>query len=64
MPGDPKECREHAKNCLKMAADSTSPLAKAQFEDLAQTWLRLATDLERAKALVEHWGEPKLPKTG
>ena len=33
--------------CLRMAADSTLPLAKAQFEDLAQTWLRLANDLER-----------------
>jgi hypothetical protein len=50
MPGDPSECREHAKRCLKVAASTRSPLAKAQFEELAQKWLVLATDLERAKA--------------
>ena len=60
MPGDPKECREHAKNCLAMADAAVSPLAKAQFEQLAQTWTRLAIDLEHAKALVEHWGDPKI----
>ena len=55
MPGDPKACREHSKRCLQLAAESKSPLAKAQFENLAQTWLRLATGLERAKGLVKHW---------
>jgi hypothetical protein len=55
MPGDPKECREHAKHCLELAAQTASPLAKARFEDLAQTWARLATDIERTKALVAHW---------
>ena len=64
MPGDPKECREHAKNCQEMADAAPSAMAKARFEELAQTWLRLASDLEHAKALVEHWGDPKLSKTG
>jgi hypothetical protein len=65
MPGDPKACREHSKCCLQLAAESKSPLAKAQFENLAQTWLRLATDLERAKALVKHWGvDNKKDRTG
>ena len=64
MPGDPKECREHAKHCQELADAAPSPMAKARFEDLAQTWLRLACDLEHAKALLEHWGNPKLPKTG
>jgi hypothetical protein len=64
MPGDPKECREHAKHCQEMADAAQSPLAKARFEDLARTWLRLASDLEHAKALVENWGDPKLSKTG
>ena len=49
MPGDPKECRENAKCCLQMAADSTSPLARAQFEKIAQKWLLLAADLEHAR---------------
>ena len=56
MPGDPNECREHAKRCLEMASQTPSALAKARFEDLANTWMRLATDLVHAKALVEHWG--------
>ena len=65
MPGDPKECREHAKNCLRMAAEAPSPLAKARFQKLAETWMRLATDLEHARALVEQWGTWDLTnKTG
>lgn len=64
MPGDPKECREHAKRCLELAASSSSPLAKARFEDLAKTWMRLATDLEQTKALVDHWINEDTKKTG
>ena len=56
MPGDPKECRENAKCCLKMAADSTSSLAKAQFEKIAKKWLLLAADLEHANTIVKQWG--------
>ena len=64
MPGDPKECREHAKRCLELAEAAPSLISKIRFEGLAHTWLRLANDLEHAKALLEHWGDPKLPKTG
>jgi hypothetical protein len=64
MPGNPQECREHAKRCLQTAAEATSPLAKARFQQLADTWMRLATDLEHARALLEQWGDPPLPKTG
>ena len=63
MPGDPKECRDHAKRCLEIAATSPSSLTKAKFEDLAQTWMRLATDLEHAKRLVDEWGKPEPKKT-
>jgi hypothetical protein len=56
MPGDPKECREHAKTCLRMASEAHTPQAKERLESLAQTWLRLATDLETAKALIDNWG--------
>jgi hypothetical protein len=47
-----------------MANAAVSPLAKARFEHLAKTWLQLADDLEHAKALVEHWGDPQVFKTG
>ena len=64
MPGDPKECREHAKCCLELAESAPSLIAKMRFEGLAHSWLRMANDLEHAKALLEHWGDPKMPKTG
>jgi hypothetical protein len=55
MPGNPTECREHAKECLKLAAEALSPLARVHFEDLAKTWGRLANDLDRTKALLTYW---------
>lgn len=65
MPGDPKECREHAKHCLELASDAPqSSLARSHFEDLAKIWMRLATDLEHADALLKRWGGPNLRKTG
>jgi len=65
MPGDPKECREHAKRCLDLASEAPiSSLARARFEELARTWIRLARDLERTKALLESWGDSKQRKTG
>lgn len=60
MPGDPKECREHARQCLKLADLAITPVARERFQDLAKTWLRLATDLETAQALLDDWGEEAL----
>jgi hypothetical protein len=42
---------------LEIAADAASPITKAQFEGLAKSWMRLATDLERGKRLIEQWGK-------
>jgi hypothetical protein len=56
MAGDPSECRKHAKACLRLAAEAHSPQAKETFENLAETWLRLAADLDAAKALLTQWG--------
>jgi hypothetical protein len=60
MPGDPKECREHAKRCLKIAQEATNRTLKASLEEIAQQWLRLAADLEATKPLLEAWGDPCL----
>jgi hypothetical protein len=49
MRPNPKQCREHAEHCRKMAAEAPPGLAH-EFERLAQTWVRLADDLERAEA--------------
>ena len=65
MFGNPQECREHAKDCLELASEAPpSSLAKARFEELAKTWIRLAKDLEHANALLKHWGDSKLRQTG
>jgi hypothetical protein len=62
MPGDPSECREPRQDCLRLAAEAHNPQAKETFESLAKTWLRLAADLEAAKALLKQWGStPQKP---
>jgi hypothetical protein len=53
MPGDPKECRQHALNCVRLAQTAASPQAREQFASLANTWLRLAADLEKTLALLD-----------
>jgi hypothetical protein len=58
MPGDPNECREHAKRCLKIAQETTNPALRASLEEIAEKWLRLAADLEATKPLLEVWGDP------
>ena len=56
MPGDPKECREHARECQRIANTATNEQTREVFHNLATTWLRLANDLERSKALLDTWG--------
>ena len=53
MPGDPKECRQHALTCVRLAQTSAYPQAREQFANLAQTWLRLAADLEKTLSLID-----------
>ena len=52
MPGDPKECRMHAHNCLQIADASANAEITRTFVDLAHSWTRLALDLESAQALL------------
>ena len=53
MPGDPKECRQHAENCLRLAKEATTEDARKTFVELANKWLMLAGDLESAQALID-----------
>jgi hypothetical protein len=53
MPGDPKECCQHALRCVRLAQTSASPQAREQFANLANTWLRLAADLEKTLSLFD-----------
>ena len=52
MPGDPKECRQHARRCAELASIATTPEAREQFLSLQQSCMRLAADLENAKAFI------------
>jgi hypothetical protein len=53
MPGDPNVCRERARECAELAARARNPEHKAMLDRLAQTWLSLADELERAHALLK-----------
>jgi hypothetical protein len=58
MPGDPKQCQEHAKRCWEPASGATNPVLKESLIDLAQRWTRLASDLEVTARMLDVWGEP------
>ena len=45
MPLDPRECRERAKRCLQLAAETTDPNAQEILTTSAQRWQRLASEL-------------------
>ena len=59
MPGDPKECLDHAKACLRLAAEARRPSDKKHFEELAERWQALARDLEFTQVLLATWGDEK-----
>ena len=52
MPGDPKECRERARNCRLLAEEASDAQSKQTFLDLAQSWSSLAAELEDALAFL------------
>jgi hypothetical protein len=52
MPGDPNECRQRALHYMEMARAGRTPEQKMRLTDLAQSWLNLATELERVQALL------------
>ena len=60
MPGDPKECREHASRCAELATTAGTPELKAPLVELSRSWVKLAIELENAHALLDH--NPLPPK--
>ena len=53
MPGDPKECRQHAVRCAELARLASTPEARETFLSLQMTWIRLAMQLDQARALIK-----------
>ena len=52
MPGDPKECRQHALNCVHLAKGASTPEMRDHFAKLARTWIKLADELEQSEAFL------------
>ncbi len=52
MSGDISECYGRAARCAELARQTDSQEAKQVFVELALTWLRLGSHLERCGALV------------
>jgi hypothetical protein len=60
MLGDPNECRGRAAYCVEVAAETTSPIIKTTFSDLARQW-----NIEMAVALrAELEPGPKFDRVG
>jgi hypothetical protein len=53
MPGDPRECRQQAQDCLRLAEEATSDQAREDYIALADTWTQLANMFESDNALLE-----------
>jgi hypothetical protein len=52
MPGDPKECKQHAENCRRIAAEARTVSDRSHFLALADTWDRLAVELETSEPFI------------
>jgi hypothetical protein len=63
MPGNPKECLDHAKACMRLASEARRPSDRQHFEELAQRWQALARDLEVTQRLLATWGDDAKPKS-
>ena len=59
MPGDPKQCREHAKRCWALASEITHPVLKESLTEAAQRWAVLAAELETIHSLLGALEEPE-----
>ncbi len=57
MPGDPNECRLNAALHLRLANRASTPEIRQSFAILAETWTRLAAELESEQALLNTLSE-------
>ena len=52
MPGNPGQCHLNATRCLGLAKRARRPEMRDTFTALAETWTRLAAELESDEALL------------
>jgi ferric-dicitrate binding protein FerR (iron transport regulator) len=58
MPGDPEECRAHARACAEMAERARTEEHRRILQQLERAWLNLAADLERNQTLLDAYPPP------
>jgi hypothetical protein len=52
MPGDPRECRQHAVRCAELAINVKDVEFKAAYLALSKQWEMFAVELEGAEAML------------
>ena len=52
MP-NPKDCRDHAFKCSRLAETFADGPTLQMFVDMAQTWLKRANDLEKSEKRLD-----------
>lgn len=60
MPGDPYQCRMNAARCLRLAKRAWRADVRQRLTELAQTWNRLAAEIESDEALFQAISEIEL----
>ena len=53
MSGDPRECRQQAQECLRLAQEATSDSGRKDYTAFADTLMQLAKIFESDNALLE-----------
>ena len=57
MPGDPAQCRLNAVRCFELSECSKDPAGRQSLAALAETWTKLAAELESEQALLNALSE-------
>jgi hypothetical protein len=57
MPSSSQECRHKALGLIQLAETAASADDKKRFANLAETWLKLAGDLEEIDTLLQTQAE-------
>jgi hypothetical protein len=52
MPGDPRECRQHAVRCAELATNVKNDEFREAYLALSKQWEMFAVELEGAEAMV------------
>ena len=57
MPGDPEQCRLNAVRCFKLSERAKDSTRRQSLAALAETWTKLAAELESEQALFNALSE-------